>query len=170
MTRRRIVAVIGAGERCRAEDRELARELGERIAREGWILLSGGRDTGVMAAANEGAKRVEGSITVGILPSDDRRDLSQYVDIPVVTGLGGGRNNVIALSSEVVIACGAAGTGTSSEIALALKSGKRVLLLRAEESAREFFATLGGSRVMNVDTAEDAVALARDLLSESERA
>lgn len=165
MTRKRIVAVVGAGEGCRAADVELALELGERIAREGWILLSGGRDAGVMAAANEGAKRVDRSLTVGILPSDDSMSLSPHVDIPIITGLGSGRNNLIALTSEIVIACGAAGAGTTSEIALALKSGKRVILLRPEGTARAFFEVLGGSAVVTANSPEDAIALARDLLS-----
>lgn len=169
MSRKPVVAVIGAGEDCRNEDVELARELGERIAREGWILLTGGRDAGVMAAANEGAKRVGDSLTVGILPGDDYAGLSPDVDIPIVTGLGNGRNNVIVLTSEIVIVCGAAGKGTASEIALALKSRKRVILLRPDPKARAFFETLGGSDVMTVDTAEDAVALAGELLAPSFR-
>lgn len=164
MALRHIVGVIGAGEGCRAGDRELARELGERIAREGWILLSGGRDAGVMAAANEGAKRVDGSLTVGILPGGDSTNLSPHVDIPIFTGLGSARNNVTVLTSEIVIACGAGGAGTASEIALALKAGKCVILLDPDVDARAFFTALGGSGVVTASTPEEAITLVRAAL------
>jgi uncharacterized protein (TIGR00725 family) len=165
MPRPHIVAVIGAGEGCRPGDRDLALELGERIAREGWIVLSGGRNAGVMAAANEGAKRVGGSLTVGILPGEDPSDVPPSVDIPILTGLGSARNNVIVLTGEIVIACGVAGSGTASEIALALKAGKRVILLAPERAAQALFETLGGSDVATASSVEEAIALARNWLT-----
>ncbi len=161
MGRRRVIGVIGAGEGCRQEDRELAWELGERIACEGWILLSGGRDAGVMGAANEGAKRVEGSLTIGILPGDDVSGASPHVDVPVITGMGSARNNVIVLTAEVVIACGAAGSGTTSEIALALKAGKRVIWINSPANGAAFFNDLGGGRLLLAGSAAEAVELAR---------
>lgn len=166
MPRPYIVAVIGAGEGCSPTDRELALELGERIAREGWIVASGGRNAGVMAAVNEGAKRVEGSLTLGILPGSDSAGVSNHVDIPILTGLGSARNNVIVLTSAIVIACGATGAGTSSEIAMALKAGKRVVLLAPSEAARIHFEALGGSDVGTVRSAGEAIELARDWLTQ----
>ena len=46
-----------------------------------------------MHSASRGAKENKG-ITVGILPGDDYSALSEYVDIPIVTGLGNARNNI----------------------------------------------------------------------------
>ena len=43
---------------------------------------------------------------IGIMPSSDKKDLSKYVDIPIITGMGSARNNINVLSSDVLIAVG----------------------------------------------------------------
>ena len=148
-----IVGVIGAG-RASQRDEENARRLGELIAREGWVVLSGGRSAGVMNAVSEGAKRIVGSLTVGVLPGAESNDgsVSEHVDVAIFTGMGQARNNVNVLSSNVVVACGASGAGTVSEIALALKASRHVILLTDDEAARSFFKRLGGERVTVADT------------------
>jgi uncharacterized protein (TIGR00725 family) len=135
---------------------ENARVLGELIARREWVLLTGGRDVGVMHAANQGAKRVPGSLTVGVLPSTRDR-ISKYVDLAILTEMGSARNNICVLSSRVIVACGLGGSGTVSEVALALKAGKEVILLGATPVEEKFFKKLGGKLVFCVQTAEDAV-------------
>lgn len=120
---RPIVGVIGAGEA--GEDiLSLAEEVGRLIAEADCIMVCGGLG-GVMEAAARGAKSAGGT-TVGILPGSNRRDANRYIDIPVVTGFGEGRNVFIVRSAEVLVAV-AGGTGTLSEIALALRSGKTVI-------------------------------------------
>ena len=161
-SRRPVVGVMGAGEGASDGDVRLAEELGERIAAEGWVLLTGGRDAGVMAAASRGAKRVAGSLTIGILPSESG-PVAPAVDVAVFTGMGNARNAINVLSSDVVVACGNGGPGTASEIALALKCGKPVVLLGAARELADFVATLGG-RVHRASSAEEAVALARSAL------
>lgn len=106
---------------------EKARELGERIAREGWVLLNGGRNAGVMAASAKGAREA-GGLVVGVLPDDHPGQASPHVTIPILTGMGSARNWINVLSSHVVVAC-PGGPGTLSEIALALKAGRRVILM-----------------------------------------
>ncbi len=108
----------------------LARQLGTLVARRGWVLLNGGRDTGVMAASAAGAKEA-GGIVVGTLPDRDARSASPDLDLAIVTGLGDARNVINVLSSDVIIACPGA-AGTLSEVALALKNGKPVILLGFE--------------------------------------
>ena len=54
--------------------------------------------------------------------------VSRYVTIPILTGMGSARNTINVLSSHVVVAC-QGGAGTVSEIALALKTGRRVILM-----------------------------------------
>jgi uncharacterized protein (TIGR00725 family) len=115
-----------------------AGELGTLLAQRGWIVLTGGRPEGVMAAASAGAKRVPGSITLGVLPGASG-GAGPDVDIAVFTGIGEARNAINVLTSDVVIACGSHGAGTVSEIALALKAEKPVILLQPEGSARELF-------------------------------
>jgi uncharacterized protein (TIGR00725 family) len=90
--RKTIIGIMGAGETATASDLENAYQLGSRIAVEGWVLLTGGRKSGVMDAANQGAKAA-GGLTVGILPNNDTSNISEAVDIAIITDLGNGRNN-----------------------------------------------------------------------------
>jgi len=78
-----------------------------------------------MEAACRGAKEA-GGLTVGILPGSDRSEANPYVDVVLPTGLGEARNALVVGAADVVIAVGG-GYGTLSEIALALKAGKRVI-------------------------------------------
>lgn len=125
--RRFIVGVMGGGEAASAEDCQMAYRLGQLIAAEGWVLLNGGRPAGVMEASAKGA-REGGGLTVGILPDRGSGMASRYIDIPIVTGMGDGRNYVNVLSSDIVVALPGQ-AGTISEIALALKNHKKVILL-----------------------------------------
>lgn len=124
--RRTVIGVMGGADVDRPTE-QAAHRLGTLIAQRGWILLNGGRDCGVMAASAKGAKEAGGTV-IGILPGADTHGASDDLDIAIVTGLGDARNLVNVLSSDVVIAC-SGGAGTLSEIALALKNGKRVILL-----------------------------------------
>ena len=102
-------------------------ELGRLIAQNGWVLLNGGRDAGVMRASAEGAKQ-EGGMTIGVLPGDSKDQANPFIDIPIVTNMSDARNLINVLSSDIVVACpGSAGTIT--EVALALKNEKIVILL-----------------------------------------
>jgi uncharacterized protein (TIGR00725 family) len=152
---RYVVGVMGPA-KARKKDIENARVLGELIARREWVLLTGGRDVGVMHAANQGAKKVARSLTVGVLPSTRDR-VSKYVDVAIITEMGSARNNICVLSSQVIVACGLGGSGTVSEVALALKAGKEVILLGATPVEEKFFKKLGLSLVSSVQTAEDAI-------------
>ncbi len=131
LVRKAIIGVMG-GARVTPAVEEQAEQLGCAIAARGWILLNGGRDCGVMAASARGA-RAEGGTTVGILPGQNASSAAPDVDIAVVTGMGDARNLVNVLSSTVVVAM-PGGTGTASEVALALKNGKRVILFGFPDS------------------------------------
>ena len=104
----------------------IAREVGMGIARAGGILVCGGGG-GAMEAAAAGAREA-GGITVGILPGTDPEDANPHIDIPIVTGMGDARNAINVLTSEAVVAIHG-GFGTLSEIALALKCLRPVILL-----------------------------------------
>ncbi|MGV0105294.1 P450 cytochrome [Nostoc sp. DSM 114160] len=125
--RRIIIGVMGRGENATANDLQNAYILGQLIAKQGWILLTGGRNVGVMDAVSKGAKSADG-LTIGILPGKNQDGISSWVDIAIFTDMGNSRNNINVLSSDLVIACGI-GAGTASEIALALKANKQVILL-----------------------------------------
>jgi uncharacterized protein (TIGR00725 family) len=87
------------------------------------VLVCGGLG-GVMEAACRGAKEA-GATTIGILPGTDRADANPFVDVAVPTGLGEARNALVVRAADALIAVGG-GYGTLSEIAFALKAGKRV--------------------------------------------
>ena len=133
MNRPQIIGIMGGGA-ANASDEQDAYTLGVLIAKQGWILLNGGRDAGVMAASARGASS-QGGLTIGILPGNDLKDVSEYIQIPIVTGIGNARNCINVLSSDVVVAC-PGGMGTFSEIALALKCSKPVVLLNYEKEKR----------------------------------
>jgi uncharacterized protein (TIGR00725 family) len=163
MTRKPIVAVVGSGHEIEPAVSN-ARELGRLIAEQGWVLITGGRDAGVMGAANDGAKSAKGSLTIGILPNRNA-EVSPAVDIAIITDTGEARNNIIVLSADVVIACGVDGAGTASEVALALKNGKHVILLGANNEVRDFFIGIGGNSIHLVQTPDEAIKTASDLLN-----
>jgi uncharacterized protein (TIGR00725 family) len=121
-----IVGVMGGGSATPSVT-EAAYRLGRLIAGKGWVLLNGGRDAGVMAASAKGAHDA-GGMTVGILPDDSEEHMSPYVHIPILTGMGNARNVINVLTSQVVVAC-EGGAGTLSEVALAIKCGRPVILL-----------------------------------------
>lgn len=121
-----IIAVIG-GRRTEKVLLKEAEEVGRLIARNGAVLVCGGLG-GVMEAASRGAKS-EGGLTVGILPHNDAKEANQHIDIPIATGLGIGRNVVIARTAGALIAVGGE-YGTLSEIAFALQMGKPVVGIR----------------------------------------
>jgi uncharacterized protein (TIGR00725 family) len=139
-----------------------AYRLGALIAREGWILLNGGRNAGIMDASARGA-RDQGGITLGILPDESLERCSPAIDIPVVTGMGSARNCINVLTSRIVVAC-PGGAGTLSEIALALKYGRPVILLDFDVGgAFDRYRRLG--LLSTADTPEAAIARVKDLLA-----
>ncbi len=126
MKRSLIIGVMGGGT-ATVEDSKAAYRLGSMIAENGWILLNGGRGVGIMEASARGA-RDRGGITVGILPDDNDDRVSEHIEIPILTGMGSARNCINVLSSHFIVACPGQ-AGTLSEIALALKCSKPVILL-----------------------------------------
>ncbi len=101
-----------------------AERLGTRLGERGHVIVCGGRG-GVMRAVCRGAKKTDAT-TIGILPSADREEANEYVDIPIMTDLGMLRNNQVVLNGDVVIAVDG-GYGTLSEICMAKKNEKKIL-------------------------------------------
>jgi uncharacterized protein (TIGR00725 family) len=98
--------------------------VGRALAARGAVVVCGGLG-GVMEAACRGAKD-GGGVTVGILPGTDRAAANPFVDLAIPSGLGEARNALVVRAADALIAVGG-GYGTLSEIALALKAGKRVV-------------------------------------------
>ena len=123
------VAVIGPGD---ADDEfyGLAREVGRLVAGRGGVVVSGGL-AGVMEAASRGATEA-GGVSIGVLPYEDRRRANPYLSYSIPTGVGEARNLAVVCSADAVISVGG-GYGTLSEIGLAKKTGRPVVVLRGWE-------------------------------------
>ena len=161
VSRKPVVGVMG-GSKAGKRVVHTARRLGALIAERGWILLNGGRNRGVMAASAAGAKEAGGTV-IGILPDTTRAKVSPDLDIAVLTGMGDGRNLINVMSSDVVIACRGE-LGTLSEIVLALKHDKHVILLDFE-LGEDFEKFRRRGQLTSAATPEDAVTQAAKALN-----
>ena len=160
--RRILIGVLGPGEGAGQKEMDDATLIGELDAKAGWCILTGGRVAGVMGAAAKGA-RAAGGLTVGLLPTPDALGASPAVDIVLATGLGEARNAVIALSANACVVCGM-NAGTASEVALAIRAKKPVILLRADEVTAKFFRMLDPEVVRTAMSAGEAIEMLRSLL------
>lgn len=117
------IGVIG-GSKADTKSRQVAFKVGQLIAEKGVILVCGGL-SGVMEATSRGAKQA-GGLTIGILPGNSPSDANPYIDIAIATGLGYGRNSLVAMNSDVIIAIDGQ-YGTLSEIAYGRIYGKKII-------------------------------------------
>jgi uncharacterized protein (TIGR00725 family) len=161
--RRTVVGVMGGTEADEATAAG-AFAMGRLIAENGWALLSGGRPGGVMQASVAGA-RAAGGLTIGVLYGDDHDDAAVGLDIVIPTGLGAARNVVNVLASDVVVACRGTG-GTLSEIAIALRFGRPVVLLDFDPGAAFLDQCAAGARWSLAADPESAVAQVAGYLRE----
>ena len=140
------VSVIGSG----AEGEEPAEEVGRLLAQRGVVVVTGGRDE-VMAAAARGAKAA-GGVTLGILPGETREEANEWLDYVVVTGIGHARNLAVVASGDAVIAVGGR-WGTLAEIGFARVLGRPVVVLEPGWEVE-------GEGIERASTPEEAVDLA----------
>lgn len=148
-----IIAVIGESS-ASPENAMLAEEVGSLLAKANVIVVCGGQE-GVMRAVCKGAKK-HGGTTVGILPGMNSLDSNEYVDIPICTGLGNGRNLLVTRAGKSVIAIGGS-YGTLSEIALALSDSKSVIGLNTWSLLRDEHLDCG---IIVANSPEEAVQFA----------
>lgn len=163
---RTLVGVMGPGEGATEEDSRLAYELGGLIAQQGWVLVTGGRRVGVMDAASRGAKAARGTV-VGILPGTDAEGMSGAVDIPILTGMNEARNNINVLSCRLLFFVGM-NAGTASELALALKHKRPVILVCQSKEVVRVFAAMSSSKLEIATNATSAADSAKRFLAACE--
>ena len=153
---RTCIAVLGPGENATNDAIADATAIGKLIAEHGWVILTGGRAAGVMAAATRGAADA-GGLTIGILPDAHKRDAAHELSIALPTGLGEARNAVLVTAADAVIACGM-NPGTASEVALALRARKPTVLVRPDTETAAFYSKLGGAALYLSPDPVDAIA------------
>jgi uncharacterized protein (TIGR00725 family) len=144
------IAVIGAG-RCGEETVLLAEEIGRLLATRECLVVCGGLG-GVMEAVAKGASEA-GGVSVGILPGTDVAEANRWVSHAVATGIGEARNLAVVASSQAAIAVGGE-WGTASEVALARKLGRPVVVLGEPR------VSIDGDGIHHVATPVQAVELA----------
>lgn len=165
-----IVGVMGSG---RDHHEDLARPVGELIARRGWHLLTGGGG-GVMEAVAEAFCAVpdRGGRSIGVLksrawPESDSAGRRSYepaarnpwLEITVATPLPASdetlhsRNHINVLTADALVVL-PGGSGTLSELRLRLQYGRGAVLFVGDETVagrtaadlRAALAPLGGIR------------------------
>jgi uncharacterized protein (TIGR00725 family) len=162
-----VIGVMGPGEGATPEENLIAFDLGKAIAREGWVTLTGGRSFGVMDAVMKGAVENNG-LTIGVLPTDTEKGASENAQIRIVTGMGSGRNYLAVLSSHVVVVLGMA-AGTASEVALAIKSNKKIILLNQDEITIRFFKNIGSYKVLVAKNVDETIKHIKEYLAVQQR-
>ena len=149
-----VVGVMGAGAHAHEE---LAAPLGRRLARLGVHLLTGG-GTGVMTSVSRAFAEVEGraGLVLCVLPLLEEDGgpegvvgyPNRWVELPIRTHLGKdgtesiSRNHVNVLTSDVVVALPGS-AGTASEVELAVRYGRPLVLFGDLGRARDLPDTVG---------------------------
>lgn len=123
MNHKVIISVIG-GHKINDKVEQLSHKIGKFIAEVDAILVCGGLD-GVMEAAAKGAKSA-GGLTIGILPGRDKGDANPYIDIALPTTIGYARNTIVACAADIIVALPGS-HGTRSEISYGLVYGRPVI-------------------------------------------
>jgi uncharacterized protein (TIGR00730 family) len=138
MTLKSVCVYCGSRLGARPAYAEAARALGRDIAREGWRLVYGAGDVGLMGEVARAAQ-AEGGDTFGVIPKHlvdlevGKTDLSRYI----VTETMHERKKVMIMNSDAVIVL-PGGAGSLDELFEALTwrqlglHGKPILLLSAE--------------------------------------
>jgi uncharacterized protein (TIGR00725 family) len=152
--RKKVVTVIG-GHSCTKEVEQIAQDLGKNLAKVGDILVCGGL-SGIMEAVCSGFKG-GGGLTIGIIPTYNKNDANEFVDIVIPTGLGLARNVLVVKSADVVVALPGE-AGTLSEVAYCLQFGIPVISLNSWDI----------KGVIKVKTVEEAVSKVKEILKRNE--
>ena len=151
---KKIIGIMGPTN-AKEDDLINAYQIGKYCAENDYIALTGGLKYGVMNEALKGAKE-NGGLTIGIMPTDDKTEYSEYADIPIITTMKSGRNYIEILTSDIIVACGIA-AGTSSEISLAIKPKKKIILVGLDENANIFYKNLAPTQVFIAKDYSEAV-------------
>lgn len=146
-----MIAVVGGSG---VDDRTylMAKEVGRLLAEAGAVILNGGY-SGVMEAASLGASKAGGTV-IGILQGIDRHEGNPHLTYAIATGMGKGRNTIIAITCDAMIAIDG-GYGTLSEVAQALNHGRPVVALDSWELDKG--GKVDDDMFFEVETPEEAV-------------
>ena len=117
------ISVFG-GREVSHEDYKDTIKIGKRLADENYLVFCGG-GSGVMEAISKGIKE-GGGTCIGILKGINGDEANDYLTLAIPTGIGIGRNVILAYNCDIAIAISGK-YGTLSEIAHALSLDKKVI-------------------------------------------
>ncbi len=140
------ICVSGAAEvsPCCPKIKELAKEIGQEVAKQNCILLTGAT-TGVPYCAAQGCKEIKNSISIGFSPASSKREHEKVYRLPtdqfdliVYTGFDYvGRNLILTKAADgVIIACGR--TGTLNEFTIAFENHMPIGILEETGGIADF--------------------------------
>lgn len=156
--RQPLIAVIGdARVDPSSHKAQLGYELGSRLSRAGYVVVTGGH-AGIAKEASRGAMAViDGSIpcTVALIPESDHTLDNPEYSIVIPTGLGLMRSALVAQAAAVVAIGG--GAGTLSEIAYAWMYKRLIVAFRLEGWSGKLADTKVDERVRLPAVPEDCV-------------
>lgn len=131
LQRRLKIGVMGSASGPQIEDpvaRQKAKELGEEIARRGYILINGACP-GLPNDSMEAAK-AKGGLTLGVSPAfSEYEHVNEYLspaghDIILFTGMGFMERDIINIRSSDAIVIIGGGIGTLNELTIAYDEGR----------------------------------------------
>ncbi len=146
------IGIIGANAPSKF-NYKIAEELGELLAKEGFIIVCGGLG-GIMEAASAGARKADG-LVIGILPGNNFNQANPYVNIPIASGIGYLRNGLVVMNSDLVVAIDGK-YGTLSELAFCQIYKKPAITINS----------LDLPFARKADSAAEALALIREILNQ----
>ncbi|MFO7795741.1 MAG: TIGR00725 family protein [Promethearchaeati archaeon] len=120
-----VVSVI-CGSEIDKDSEEKAIKIGRLLAQNNYAVVCGGL-FGAMEAVCKGVKQEKG-LTIGIIPYKEKSAANDYVDIVIPVPFSQGRNLIVVLSGDAVIAIGGK-AGTLSEMCFAWIYQKPIIAL-----------------------------------------
>lgn len=165
-----IISIIGGSE-IDKKTKEESILLGRLLAQNNFVVACGGLG-GTMEAVCRGAKKANG-LTIGIIPGENKRMANKYVDIVIPVPFSHGRNMIVVLTGDLIVAIGGK-AGTLSELSFSWIYGKPIIALT---SSSGWAAKLANKRIDNrrddivygVDTPEKVVEKVKEIFPSKKR-
>lgn len=125
------IGVIGSsGDLMQERCEKLAREIGEEIAKRGYILVFGPeRDRDSLPTVAARAAKDAGGDVMGVLYGTGKKGIPDCITHLIITGVerGGGREFIYVNSCDAVISIGG-GSGTATEMLIAYQNGNKPII------------------------------------------
>ena len=171
MRKKQIVVLGSSGIICTKKAYKLAEEIGEELAKNDCVTISGG-GLGVMEAALKGAKK-QGGVTMGIIPWENINKVNEYADIVIATGIGWSRDaiNLNSCDGAIIVHGGA---GTLNEVTYGYIMKKPMVAVQtsggiAKEIAGNYLDMRKSEKILSADTPKEAVKKVLNQLKKREK-